>query len=416
MISPKTLLLSLILILLNFHCITDALDDPIKVPYTLEGFVTDKETGVAVESVFVQAISYSPKENNPPFTYTNAQGFYSIIIVNGAQIDMIRYEKKGYFTKNIGLTNITNSEDNGFIKMNTELIPAGECPHKIGIDPDPPINCYVWSSLYPSWSPDGRYIAYIAGDEHREIHGLYVYDIAKRREKRILDWADNMSSQAWSLDGRWITFSMGAQIYKIRRDGSNLTRLTNDLKRQYFNSVWSPDGRWIAYEDRTPIPSDESNRPDSVLKRGTWIMNPDGNNKQWLIRYAYHNTWNPKNSSLILSVISLGAFVDDRFLIWSPHKTNKDTLFIMDRTINNNPHYAPDASRIVFHMQYGEFDVWIINSDGTGLQRLTSNGGAFPAWSPDGSAIAYVNIDYFDGNGQIYLMNPQGMNKRPMRR
>ncbi|MEX0681745.1 MAG: hypothetical protein WD097_10230 [Balneolales bacterium] len=40
----------------------------------------------------------------------------------------------------------------------------------------------------------------------------------------------------------------------------------------------------------------------------------------------------------------------------------------------------------------------------------------YPAWSPDGTKIAYVNIDYFEGQGQIWLMNPDGTNRWPMRR
>jgi TolB protein len=49
-----------------------------------------------------------------------------------------------------------------------------------------------------------------------------------------------------------------------------------------------------------------------------------------------------------------------------------------------------------------------MNADGSGLQRLTNHAAADtqPAWSPDGSTIAF-NSDR-DGNSEIYLMNADG--------
>lgn len=231
------LIIVFITVLCNFRCINEPSTDTF---YTgVEGIVTDSETGQPIASVFVQAISYSAEENEPPFTYTNEEGFYSFSIKRSELIDMIRYEKKGYFSQYRKFTGKIKTNDDEVIQIDTKLVPAGGCPYIIGIDPDPPEHCYVWRTLHPSWSPDGRYVAYIAGDEDGKIHGLYIYDIINRKEKRILDWADNKSSQAWSPDGKWITFGVGKQIYKIRPDGSGLINLTNNPEREYFFPVRS---------------------------------------------------------------------------------------------------------------------------------------------------------------------------------
>jgi TolB protein len=304
----------------------------------------------------------------------------------------------------------------------TDVEEEGEkryCPHSSWDDPYPK-NCYVFYDVYPSWSPDGEYIAYIGSnmkDDGFSVAALFIYDLSHGTTTHLIDHIDNKSSQAWSPDGEWITFSRGAQIYKIRKDGSELTRLTKNDERAYFDAAWSPDGIWIAYQDRTPISPYESKYPDSVLKRGTWVMNSDGTNKQWHLRYVHDSTWNPFIKTHILSVISLSAFVNDfRFLIWSPFYSQKDTLTIRDSAINMNPHYSPDGAQIVFCSSLEDIDIWVINTDGTGLRRLTKNGGAHPAWSPDGKTIAYINIDYFEGGGEIWLMNKDGTNRRPMRR
>lgn len=55
-------------------------------------------------------------------------------------------------------------------------------------------------------------------------------------------------------------------------------------------------------------------------------------------------------------------------------------------------------------------EIYVVNSNGSGVQRLTSNSvvDTDPAWSPDGTRIAFAS--YRDGNGEIYLMNANGTN------
>ena len=54
-----------------------------------------------------------------------------------------------------------------------------------------------------------------------------------------------------------------------------------------------------------------------------------------------------------------------------------------------------------------------MNADGSGLRNLTNSGSEdiMPAWSPDGSQIAFES-DRDDGNHEIYVMNADGSNPR----
>ena len=56
----------------------------------------------------------------------------------------------------------------------------------------------------------------------------------------------------------------------------------------------------------------------------------------------------------------------------------------------------------------GNHEIYIMNSDGSGQTRLTSNSATerYPAWSPDGTKIAFISNQ--DGNWEIYIMNADG--------
>jgi Tol biopolymer transport system component len=79
-----------------------------------------------------------------------------------------------------------------------------------------------------------------------------------------------------------------------------------------------------------------------------------------------------------------------------------------------SPAWSPDGSRIAFASERdGNFEIYVMNANGTNPVRLTNVGAADsrPAWSPDGSRIAFVSER--DGNAEIYVMNADGTS--PMR-
>ena len=73
------------------------------------------------------------------------------------------------------------------------------------------------------------------------------------------------------------------------------------------------------------------------------------------------------------------------------------------------PAWSPDGTRIAFSANStGTFDIYLMNADGTGQMQLTDNPGndRDAAWSPDGRQIAFSS--HRDGNGEIYIMNADG--------
>ena len=100
-----------------------------------------------------------------------------------------------------------------------------------------------------AWSPDGRVLAFAAKAGGEDA--LYLLDV---RSRRVLDkltfGLDEVQTPSFSPDGEELVFVglSGGQsdLYRVRRDGSELQRLTND-RFAVRDPQWSPDGSMVVY-------------------------------------------------------------------------------------------------------------------------------------------------------------------------
>ncbi|RJQ39928.1 MAG: DUF5050 domain-containing protein [Dehalococcoidia bacterium] len=77
------------------------------------------------------------------------------------------------------------------------------------------------------------------------------------------------------------------------------------------------------------------------------------------------------------------------------------------------PAWSPNGSKIAFQSWENDLpEIYMMDADGSNLVRLTDNSAYddYPAWSPDGSKIVFVSDR--DGNNEIYVMNADGSNQR----
>ena len=81
----------------------------------------------------------------------------------------------------------------------------------------------------------------------------------------------------------------------------------------------------------------------------------------------------------------------------------------LSRVVDYEPAWSPDGSRIAFvSNRNGPLKVYSMRADGTELRQLTqgTHEDDAPSWSPDGSRIAFVSTR--DGDPEIYLMRADG--------
>jgi Tol biopolymer transport system component len=187
-----------------------------------------------------------------------------------------------------------------------------------------------------------------------------------------------------SLTGR-ILFSSEDDVYSANADGTGLIRITHRDGPE-FDAAWAPDGRRIVYRDsRRGINDDDE----------IFVANADGTGSRNLTKDPGNDwgpDWSPDGKTIVFNSdrdgLPMGGFL-----------VNPDGSHL--RRIPTDayveyPAWSPDGKRIAFMggASAGEYDIWVVDIDGTNLVQLTDSMGSdgWPSWSPDGTRIAFTSV------------------------
>ena len=80
------------------------------------------------------------------------------------------------------------------------------------------------------------------------FHALYVVGTNGCAVRRLT--RSGAGSPSWSPDGRWIAFDTSGEgvIWKVHPDGTGLTRIVGSMRADTDSSpAWSPNGKTIAF-------------------------------------------------------------------------------------------------------------------------------------------------------------------------
>lgn len=291
------------------------------------------------------------------------------------------------------------------------------------------------TGMDPALSPDGKWVAFTRweGTGDGAFGSLWVINVDGTGERQVQSFVRQPKSPTWSPDGTQVAVDMqhggwvqpkrvcghggpppgsGAYDIEVIREGPHEFKICFTLPP---NPYWGLEVVNVASGDFQDQPSSS---------------------------HAFSPTWDPAQAWHLVYKGDLGLVSLD---------INRQTSWALTNDVNDHsPAFSPDGSKIaVAYWQTDHWDVQVmpapgtqapwpagasqdgqVNADGSERTRLTEttlntlaaqiNGGeaphsfnnTAPAWSPDGSQIAFLT----DRNGpwEIWVMHADGSNQRPL--
>ena len=302
----------------------------------------------------------------------------------------------------------------------------------------------------PSWSPDGRRIAFL----RRVGHGARIHVISALGgpDQQVSDFPVGATPPhslmtvhiTWSPDGRYVVAGRdprdvsgdSAGLYLIPIEGGPARAITRPKPPAFhFSPVFSPDGRRVVYASClypncavAIVDVDRSFTPASAARTLTsqpvesagmawsrdgksflfigegssswnlWRLWIDGTREPETIELAGGNAEHPATAT------SRDRLVFSRY-DWELHLYRFAPGKPLERvaassSFEGDPHFSPDGRHIAFYSgRSGKVAIWVAAADGSQPRQLTSHRGGWqgsPNWSPDGRTIAF---DVHDPDG-----------------
>jgi Tol biopolymer transport system component len=188
---------------------------------------------------------------------------------------------------------------------------------------------------FPAWSRDGRLAYWFNGSHPSCALGTCSWSVFIDNSPFFTDAMCAQTRPAWSPDSRFLAISMldstsQGSLYRVSLSDTAMLPLLQGqgaYNAEIFSDpIYSPDGTRIAFT-----------KWGSGLDQTSeiWIMNADGTNPSRLT--SGHYDWYPA---------------------WSP-----------------------DGNKIAFGRGYPD-NIFLMDSDGTGVTQVTRSGGQYPTWIP----------------------------------
>ena len=240
----------------------------------------------------------------------------------------------------------------------------------------------------PAWSPDGRRLAFVS-DRSSGMVDIWVANHDGSGAQNVTGPVGGVFGPVWSPNSRWVAFMSGGRgLYKVRPDGSDLTKLS-DLSFMGVEAEWSwsPNSTRIAFA----APGEVGHDIYVVRANGRKLSNLTSHPAQ-----DSHPVWRPAPMSMPLP-FEVAMIDHNRRLVLG----DLDTGEVLSVDIECDSYqWSPDRRWLAAHTG-DRSELWLVNARSGSFQQVPQDSGTFigiASWSPLSNLIAFWAYTY-EGTG-----------------